>query len=138
MSANPCDDTGWIRLVTTTVAPETAPVPTPLGEGETLWTTDVAVAAARPGQVAVVPYDGGYSVESDRVDVSFADSSFAPTRCPRRLVPGRLSGIDGRPSGHGRRVLAVGDLPLRRDLLLRLRRSDRHGTATLRVERYDW
>ena len=139
MSANPCDDTGWIRLVTTTVAPETAPVPTPLGEGETLWTTDVDVAATRPGQVTVVPYDGGYSVESDRVDVSFADSSFAAdTLFHVGWSRGDSPGSTGGPPGTADEFSLSETFLFGETYFFVYAGPTATGTATLRVERYDW
>ena len=139
MSVSPCDDTGTIRVVTAVVAPETAPVPTPLGEGENLWTTDVDVTVARPGQVTVIPYDAGSSVQSDRVDVLFADSTFAADTSfhvgwSRGDSPGSSVGAPGTADD-----FSLSSAFLFGEATFFVYAGPRDaGTATLRVERYDW
>ena len=139
MSVDPCDDTGSLRLVTAVIAPETAAVATPLSDDETLWTTDAPVAVTRPGQVTVVPYDAGPSVQSDRVDVSLADSTFAAdTLFHVGWSRGDSAGSTGGPPG------TAGDFELTETFLFGeatffvYAGPRATGTATLRVERYDW
>lgn len=139
MSVDPCDDTGTIRVVTAVTAPETAPVPTPLGEGDTLWTTDVDVSVARPGQVTVVPYDAGPSVASDRVDVSFTGSTFAAdTLFHVGWSRGDSPGSNGGPPGTAD-DFSLSATSLFGEATIFVYAGPRAtGTATLRVERYDW
>ncbi|MBD3923497.1 hypothetical protein IEZ26_02600 [Nocardioides cavernae] len=139
MSVNPCDDTGRIRVVTAVVAPEMTPVPTPLGDDDTLWTTDVDIAVSTPGQVTVVPYDAGPSVTSDRVDVSFADSSFAADTLfhvgwSRGDSAGSTGGHPGTAADFWLSTTFLWD-----EATFFVYAGPRAtGTATLRVERYDW
>ena len=139
MSVRPCDDTGSIRILTAAVAPEVAPVSTPVGDGGTRWTTDVEVAATTPGQVTVVPFDAGPSVGSDQIDLTIPDSSFATdTLFHVGWSRGDSSGTTGGPPATAA-DFALSSTFLWGEATFFVYAGPRAtGTATLRVERYDW
>lgn len=138
MSVDPCDDTGTIRVVTAVVAPEAEPVPTPISDTDTRWTTDVDVAASTPGQVTVIPYDAGPSVESDRVDVSFAGSTFAAdTLFHVGWSRGDSPGSTGGPPGTAADFSLSSTFLFGETTFFVYAGPRATGTATLRVERYD-
>jgi hypothetical protein len=139
MSVDPCDDTGTVRLVTAVVASETEPVPTPISEGDTRWTTDVDLEASTPGQVTVIPYDAGPSVHSDRVDVSFAGSGFAAdTLFHVGWSRGDSPGSTGGPPGTAEDFSLSSAFLFGEATFFFYAGPRATGTATLRVERYDW
>ena len=139
LSVDPCGDTGSVRILTAAVVDEVAPVATPLPEDDTLWTSDIGIDVARPGQVTLIPYDAGSSVQSDRVDVSIADSTFAPdTLFHVGWSRGDSSLSRGGPPGTAEDFGLSETFLFGEATFFAYAGPRATGTATLRVERYDW
>ena len=135
----PGDSPGTSGGVPGAAAGGRAPGSPDLGDGDTLWTSDVDVATSRPGQVTVVPYDAGPSVQSDQVDVSFAGSTFAAdTLFHVGWSRGDSPGSTGGPPGTADDFSLSSTFLFDEATFFVYAGPRATGTATLRVERYDW
>jgi hypothetical protein len=144
MSIDPCDDTGSIRLVPAVVASVTELPPEELDGGGTKRTVEVPIEVTKPGQVTIATWGDGPTFGNGRLDGFIRDSTFAADTLFHVTLSRGDAAQDGSSWAWAGHFGTEDDFWMEvfqfsgRNTYFTYAGPRATGTATLRLEAYDW